>query len=191
MTLIRLTIIIGLLIAGIGILWRIAPAKSKLLILRDVTHFPVISGFNLNRQEFEFPRDFEGDLNLVMVAFQQNQQLTVNTWIPFAQELEGTLSNFIYYELPTISDRSVLSRTFINEGMRAGIPDQTARERTITLYLNKGEFRSALDIPNEQDIYLFLVDRYGNVLWRSSGEYSEAKASGLIGIIEAQSKQGK
>jgi hypothetical protein len=191
MTLIRLTLVIGLLIASIVIFWRIAPSRSKLLILRDATHFPVISGFNLNRQEFEFPRDFEGDLNLVIVAFQQYQQRTVNTWLPYAQELESTFSKFIYYELPTISDRSVLSRTFINEGMRAGIPDQTARERTITLYLNKGEFRSALDIPNEDDIYLFLVDQNGNVFWHSSGEYSEAKASELIEVIEAQSQQGK
>ena len=191
MTLIRLTLIIGLLIASIAILWRIAPARSKLLILRDGTHFPVISGFNLNRQEFEFPRDFEGDLNLVIVPFQQYQQRAVNTWLPYAQELESTFSKFIYYELPTISDRSVLSRTFINEGMRAGIPDQTARDRTITLYLNKGEFRSALNIPNEDDIYLFLVDQYGNVLWRSSGEFSEAKASELSEVIETQTQQGK
>lgn len=184
MTLLRLALITGLVIGGVGLLWRLAPAKSKLLIVRDKTHFPVISGFNLNRQEFEFPRDFGGDLNLVIVPFQQYQQRAVNTWIPFAQEIEGAFPGFIYYELPTIYEMPVLSRTFINEGMRAGIPDQTARERTITLYIDKEAFKSALDIPGENDIYLFLVDRDGNILWRTVGEYTEDKASELSEVIK-------
>jgi hypothetical protein len=41
--------------------------------------------------------------------------------------------------------------------MRAGIPDQTARERTVTLYLEKEAFKSALDISDENYIYLFLI----------------------------------
>ena len=184
MTILRLALLSGLVIGGAGLAWRLAPAKSKLLIMRDGTHFPLISGFNLNRQELEFPPDFGGDINLIIVAFQQYQQRTVNTWIPFAQEVESTFPGFIYYELPTINEMPVLSRTFINEGMRAGIPDQTARERTITLYLDKANFKMALDIPNEDDIYLFLVDRDGNILWRTVGEYSEDKASGLVEVIE-------
>jgi hypothetical protein len=114
---------------------QISPSKSKLEITGDDTNFPVVSGFNLNRQELEFPRDFCGDLNLLVLAFKQNQQITVNTWLPFAKETEIAIPGFIYYELPTINEMSSLSRTFINEGMRAGIPDQTARERTVTLLI--------------------------------------------------------
>lgn len=184
MTFIKLALLLGMLIGGAGLAWKLVPAKSKLLVMRDSTHFPVVSGFNLNRQEFEFPRDFGGDLNLVIVPFQQHQQLTVNTWIPFAQEVEATTPGFMYYELPTIYEMPAISRTFLNEGMRAGIPDQTSRERTITLYLNKEEFKLALDIPSENDIYLFLVDRDGNILWRTVGGYTEDKASDLIKAIQ-------
>jgi hypothetical protein len=186
MTLLKLALISGLVIGAAGLFWKIAPAKSRLSIMSDVIHFPVISGFNLNRQEFEFPRDFGGELNLVIVAFQQYQQLTVNTWLPFAQEVESAFPGFIYYELPTINEMPAFSRTFINEGMRAGIPDQKARQRTITLYLDKDRFKAALDIPNENDVYLFLVDRDGNILWRTLGEYSEDKASELVTVIQEQ-----
>jgi hypothetical protein len=55
----------------------------------DGAQFPTVSGFSLKRQEFEFPRDFRGDLNLLFVPFLQPQQLIVNTWIPFANELES------------------------------------------------------------------------------------------------------
>ena len=149
--------------------------------------FPVVSGFNLNREEKEFPRDFIGDLNLVIVAFQQNQQLTVNTWIPTARQLEKDYPGFVYYELPTIYEMPAISRTFINEGMRAGIPDPVARERTVTLYIDKASFRSALEIPDENDIYLFLVNREGSILWRSTGTYTVDKAQSLLSaIIENQ-----
>jgi hypothetical protein len=120
----------------------------------------------------------------VIVPFQRYQQTLVNTWIPTAQEIEASYPGFIYYELPTIYEMPVISRTFLNEGMRAGIPDQTARERTITLYLNKETFKSALDIPTEDDIYLFLINRNGEILWRTKGAYTTDKANELLQFIQ-------
>ena len=182
----RLIVITGLLIGGASLVWKIMPSKSKLLVLRDEPHFPLVSGFNLDRQEFEFPRDFDGDYNLVIVPFQRYHQQIVNTWIPFAQEMEASFPGFIYYELPTIYEMPALSRTFLNEGMRAGIPDQTARERTITLYLNKETFKTALGIPDEDDIYLFLVDRAGEIVWSSTGVFTAEKGNSLLQFIQEQ-----
>jgi hypothetical protein len=184
-----LLLTIGLVIGGIAAYMKISPSKSKLQITGNKTHFPVVSGFNLDRQELVFPRDFEGKYNLIFIAFQQPQQAMVNTWIPFAQELEAKIPGFIYYELPTIYSMPSFSRTFINEGMRAGIPDQTARERTITLYLDKETFKSALDISSEDVISIFLVDRDGTIFWRSSGEFTEGKASELLGVLEERQKE--
>jgi len=174
----------GIVILAIFLLGsRLAVGESLLEVKRDDAHFPVVSGYNLNRLEFEFPRDFAGDLNLVIVPFQQKQQLDVNTWIPAAQELERSFG-VVYYELPTIYKLPTLSRTFINEGMRAGIPDQISRERTITLYLDKTTFKDALDISSEETIFIFLVDPAGNILWRNEGRYSENKVDDLVAIIQ-------
>lgn len=190
MFVLRIALLAGLMVGAAGLFWKIAPSKSKLLVLRTGSHFPVVSGFNLDRQEFEFPRDFGGDFNLVIVPFQQYQQQLVNTWIPFAQDMEASYPGFVYYELPTIYEMPLLSRTFLNEGMRAGIPDQTARERTITLYLNKETFKSALEIPSEEDIYLFLVNREGEILWRSTGAHTPEKAGDLLEFIQDQRQSG-
>jgi predicted transcriptional regulator len=76
------------------------------------------------------------------------------------------------------------SQTFINEGMRAGIPNQTTRQKTITLYTDKGAFRQALDLPNEESIYVLVVDRQGNVMWRTEGAYSEEKGEALTKAIQ-------
>jgi hypothetical protein len=168
----------------LGFLSRFLPGKSKLQLRRKTAHFPVVSGYNLDRQEREFPRDFGAKYNLIIVAFQQYHQVSVNTWVPFVQEVEAFYPDFIYYELPTIQSLPALSRSFINEGMRAGIPDQTARERTITLYLDKDAFKAALEISNEDDIHLLLVDREGDILWRTTGVYSEEKANALVDFLQ-------
>ena len=164
---------------------RIGVSESRLTVIREESHFPIVSGSNLNRQEFEFPRDFAGEYNLVIIPFQRIQQLDVNTWIPAAQELERITPGLVYYELPTIYELPTLSRTFINEGMRAGIPDQTARERTITLYLDKEKFKAALDIQSEEIITLVLVNRQGDLLWRGEGTYSEEKLQDLVKSLES------
>ena len=70
-------------------------------------------------------------------------------------------------------------RWFIDMGMRHGIPDRKARERTITLYLEKQTFLDSLLIADQKKIYAFLVDREGNVLWRSAGVFDEAKGASL------------
>jgi hypothetical protein len=145
--------------------------------------FPNVSGSNLQRTKLTLPQDFQGDRNLVLIAFQQWQQTQVDTWIPFARQLEEAYPAVRYYELPTIQRLNTLARTFINEGMRAGIPDLVARERTITLYLDKKAFREALQLPGEDDIYVLLLDRQGRVLWRTEGAFTPDKGESLAAVI--------
>ena len=144
---------------------------------------PKVHGSDLHRRGRAFPVDFAGELNLVFIAFQQWQQEHVDTWVPFAAQLEDEVPGFHFYEFPTIRQMNLLSRTFINEGMRAGIQDAETRARTITLYLNKEAFRDALDIPNENNIWVYLFDQDGNVLWRASGPFDLKLGEGLRQVI--------
>ena len=145
--------------------------------------FPTVSGSNLQRTKLTLPHDFQGERNLVLIAFQQWQQTQVDSWIPFAGQLEETYRAVRYYELPTIQRLNTLARAFINEGMRAGIPDLVARERTITLYVDKKAFREALQLPSEEDIYVLLLDRQGWVLWRGEGTFTPEKGESLTAAI--------
>lgn len=150
-----------------------------------IFEFPEASGTNLDRQKFYLPGDFEGDLNLIFVAFQREQQLMINTWLPTADLLESLHPRLKYYELPTISRKNAIVRWFINAGMRSGIKDPKSRRRTITLYLNKEPFRRALSIPGEESIYIFLIDKMGKVVWRSEGPCDAGKAEKLSDFIDS------
>jgi len=147
------------------------------------TRFPRVTGLNLSRRAFHLPEDFEGELNVAIVAFKQRHQLDVNTWLPAVRDLAARHEGLRYYELPTIHSMNPVARSFIDNGMRAGIPDLDARAATITLYLDKAEFRRALDLPTEDRIYVLLVDREGNVMWRAEGRHSEAREGELRDVV--------
>lgn len=145
--------------------------------------FPTVNGSNLQRAKLTLPQDFEGDYNLLFIAFQQWQQDEVNTWISLAESCEARFPGLVYYELPTIRVLSGISKFFINEGMRAGIPNPKSRERTITLYLEKDDFRTALDMQDEEHIFALLIDHQGNELWRARGPYNQSSEAGLLEVL--------
>ena len=142
-------------------------------------HFPSVKASNLEKRAFNLPADFEGDRNLLLVAFEREQQKDVDTWLREMKRFEELDPGFHYYELPTIQRPNAFTRWFIDTGMRRGIPDRKARERTITLYLDRKPFCDALLITDQKKIYAFLVNREGRVLWRSEGVFDEIKGASL------------
>ncbi len=150
--------------------------------------FPVAEGFNLQRQRVLLPSGLEGDLNIVIIAFQRWQQAMIESWLPFVEELERTHSGVRYYELPTLERLNSLSRTLINEGMRAGIPDARSRQRTITLYVDRAAFRGALELPDENTVYVLLVNRQGRVVWRAEGALTVDKSQSLMAAIRTHQR---
>lgn len=145
--------------------------------------FPHVQGSNLEGRKFNLPEDFEGELDLVFVAFQREQQTLVDSWLPLVKTLVARYEGLRYYELPTIYRANSLVRWFINNGMRSGIPDQHARESTITLYIDKEPFRAALGIPDEQAIHVLLIDAAGRVIWRTTDAHAAEKEKDLENAI--------
>ncbi len=145
--------------------------------------FPTVYGSNLLREKKSLPADFKGQINLLFVAFKQWQQSEVNSWVPWIKEMESKYPGLMYYELPVIEDRSTLSKWFINEGMRAGIPNPVTRERTITLYLNKDEFRNSLDLRDEEHIHVLLIGSNDEVIHRERGIFAAESAVRLEEVI--------
>ena len=146
--------------------------------------FPTVSGSNLLRQKLTLPQDFQGKFNLLFVPFEQWQQMEVDSWMALAKKLEEQFDGLVYYELPTIQSRNTFFKTFINEGMRAGIPNPKTRERTITLYLDKADFRAALDMTDEAHIYVLVVDQQGKEFFRTRGPYGPEGEAALRQVLE-------
>jgi hypothetical protein len=148
-----------------------------------VTVFPAIRASNLNGRQFNLPGDFEGARNLVVLAFQREQQALVDSWSPAIANLLARYADLRFYELPTISRGNPLFRAWLDGAMRGGIPDRQARDHTITLYLDKAAFRQALGLPHEDTIYILVLDRGGHVLGRGEGGYTAQTAEELEQVL--------
>jgi hypothetical protein len=151
--------------------------------MKSIT-FPQVSGRNLKRHKFTFPEDFPAKYTVVLMAFYRHHQNDVDTWIPFASQMEIKYGDLAYIELPVIYKMSPIGQFLLNEGMRAGIPDRNAREKTITLYLDKLDFLDLLDIDSEDEIQILLVGEGGKVLWKETGAFSGEKGSALEKMLQ-------
>lgn len=150
-----------------------------ILALAQEPQFPQITSANLNGVKLQMPGDFAGERNLLLIAFQQDQQKDVDTWLKAMPAIARDRASFRYYELPTLSKMNPMVRFFIDNGMRGGIPDKQQRARTITLYIDKEPFKKSLGLGPEDRIYSVLVDKTGRILWREEGLFSEAKGKSL------------
>jgi len=157
----------------------IRPIQTRVLRI-----IPIPYSLVLSVRHFQLPQDFQGERNLLLIAFERGQQKDIDTWLAQMKRYADLDKGFCYYEIPTIESMNRLMRWFINTGMRSGIPDKKARERTITLYIDKEPFKKSLQIPDEKKIYAMVVDRSGNVLWRATGPYDEANGNRLQEFLE-------
>jgi hypothetical protein len=145
--------------------------------------FPEVAGKNLKRIKHNFPQDFPAKYTIVLIAFWRHQQQHIDTWLPFAAQLEDKYQNLAYVELPVIYEMGSIRQFMLNEGMRAGIPDEKAREKTITLYLDKPRFLEQLGIDSENEIQIMLVGEDGEILWHDTGLFSSEKGEALNQIL--------
>src|ERR1700688_3530850 len=141
--------------------------------------FPELKAQNLEGKMMTLPGDFSGDLNLVLIAYERDQQREVDTWLEAAPELLKSYPGIPCYEVPTLGKEYKLAKFLIDRGMRSGISKQEQRARTITLYIDKAPFEHALQIQNENRIAVLLVDKKGDVLWREQGIYYDIKGNSL------------
>ena len=70
-----------------------------------------------------------------------------------------------------------------NNGMRIGIKEDDARNRTITIFTNRDKFFEILDIQGDR-IYLLLINEKGKIIWRCEGEMTKEKFNFMKKILD-------
>ena len=135
----------------------------------EINEFPSIQGNNLNKVKKIVPDDFVDRDLIVIVAFQQWHQPLVDESIENLEKDKLDLTHNII-EVPTIRKSTKLNEIYLDGVMRRAIKEDRIRNRTITAYIDKEEFKQSLEIPDEQSIYWFLIEKdSSNILLRGSG----------------------
>ena len=112
-------------------------------------HLPTLTTRDLNGDVKTLP---DGNLNVLIVAYERPQQRQVDSWISTLAALELEVPGLRYYELPVVGAMSPARKQHLDFAMRQGIPDRDARARTLTFYVDRHQFRAPLGIDGESQI---------------------------------------
>ncbi|MGB0123822.1 MAG: hypothetical protein WA419_03300 [Silvibacterium sp.] len=150
--------------------------------------FPALTSYNLDRAKLNLPADFAGQLDLLLISFQPEQQTQIDTWMTLAQALQHTNFNFQWYRMPVSSRENIVFRWWENSSMRSDESDPETWPWIMPLYVDKENFRRNLQIPNEHQIAIVLVNKQGKVLWQATGPLTLDKRTSLLAAVAAINK---
>jgi len=145
--------------------------------------FPRLTAHDLDGRVVALPAGLPGEWNVVIIAFRREQQELADSWVPWLDQRASADPRLGFVELPAIGLQWQPARPVIDGGMAAAIRDQKTRRRTLTVYTDMRRLTVPLGIGDRDTIWLFLVDRAGQVRWRGSGGLDAATAAALAAAL--------
>jgi hypothetical protein len=146
--------------------------------------FPTLTAQTLANRQVIFPAETAGKVGLLFVAFEQDAQQQINSWIDPLLSKYLTSDQVIYYEIPMISGAYGMVSSFIDGGMRRGVP-KALHDRTATYYGPRQAFFDALSITDTSKPYLFVLNQQGRIVFRTAGWYNGIDAQAASDAITA------
>ena len=129
--------------------------------------FPEITAKSLAKTRESIPESAEGKVALITVAFLQQSQPQLDSWLePFIDRF-GSKEGFTFYEVPMISSGYKFMRFVIDSGMRRGIP-QNKHKHVVTMYGDVEKYMNELKLDARFG-YAFLLDKEGIIRWQGQG----------------------
>ena len=150
-------------------------AKSPAML-----QFPRLAARNLEGHALILPEAFAGSMNLVLLAFQREQQSIVDPWISWFDTISATHPGLRCYEIPMIGRRWSPARRFIDGSMAQAVREPEARRRTVTVYTDVRRVMDTLAIDSANTVTVLLVDADGRLRYRATGAPSEQLTRELL-----------
>jgi hypothetical protein len=150
-------------------------------------YFPTTHGQSLDGRSLTIPFTLEGEFNILLVLFNPTHQFAVQTWLKYLKLMRQKYARVRFYEVPTLQTMSLEDQAAQDDTLRTSfvLEDQLSLETVITLYVDKPLFREHLGILDEDELYLFLIDSSGVILWRCEGTASVLKADELGKMLDS------
>jgi len=142
---------------------------------QDVTmRFPELTAETLSGEKITFPDDVNAQVNILILVFEQNSQELVDTWAKIILDEYEPQADISYYEIPMISYWWKPIGWQIDNWMREGIP-KDYHDNTATFYGNRSPYFDTLEMNDKSSCYLFLLDKEGNIFFRTEGPRTPQK----------------
>jgi hypothetical protein len=144
--------------------------------------FPDVSADSLAKTRESIPESAKGKVTLIAVAFLQQSQPQLDSWLgPFAERFGGK-DSFTFYEVPMISSGYKFMRLIIDSGMRGGIPKEK-HKNVVTMYGDVEKYMKELNLE-AQFGHAFLLDKEGIIRWQGKGFATPESLKELFALAE-------
>lgn len=138
--------------------------------------FPAVTGQTLEENTVNIPADFNKEVTLLLVGYKQNSQFDIDRWLI---GLDMTETKVDVYELPTIQGLfPKMFSTFIDNGMRAGIP-KPLWKGVITVYEDGDKVQAFTGNENPNNTRVLLLDKNGIIVYFYDEGFSVAALNEL------------
>ena len=144
--------------------------------------FPEVTAESLAKTRESIPESAKGKVALIAVAFLQQSQPQLDSWLgPFAERFGGK-EGFTFYEVPMISSGYRFMRIIIDSGMRGGIPREK-HKNVVTMYGDVEKYTKELNLEPRYG-YAFLLDKEGIIRWQGQGFATPESLKELFALAE-------
>ena len=141
--------------------------------------FPTIEAHDLEGAAYVLPDGLPAGRRLLLLAFRRWHQILIEGWTSRLTSMERENPDLSVWEVPALGRQYRPVRTYIDGGMRAGIPDQDVRLHTLTSYTDLRKLLGSLDLPDTETVHVYLLSDDGEILWAGEGEADGTKIQSL------------
>lgn len=174
----KLTLVLSLFLV---FLFSFNTAKKK---------FPVMEGEKLDDTQLSLPKDVAGKYSLLVLAYSKKAEDDLKTWEGplynkfIAKPKQGNAFAFSTYDInlvfvPMFTGVNQSAEGQAKKKMKEEI-DANMQKYFMVFKGNGKELKDQLGMTEKDAPYLFLLDKEGNIVYQTSGAYSQAK----MGVIE-------
>lgn len=157
------------------------------------TTFPTMECSTLDGKKILLPKDNNGKTTIMGLAFSQKAEKELSTWFQpaFTNFIEKPDPNAIIpmdsydvncYFVPVFSGVLQAAAGKVEKKMKEGLDKML--QSNVLIYKGKAdEIKSTLKIDKNDSPWIFVVDTAGNVLYSTSGSYSDTKMEDIEKIL--------
>lgn len=143
--------------------------------------FPSVEGTSLEEEEIKIPEYFKGSSVVLILGYKMDSQFDIDRWLI---GLDQTQTDIKVYEIPTIQGLFPrMFSTFIDEGMRSGIPKELWGG-VITIYGDGAELQEFTGNENPNNARVILLDNHGKIFYFHDRGFSVQELNKLRAKIE-------
>lgn len=143
--------------------------------------FPNISGESLEKNEIKMPEYFKGNQTVLLIGYKQDSQFDIDRWLI---GLDMTETNVKVYELPAIQGMFPrMFSTFIDEGMRKGIPKELWGG-VITIYSDGSNVQEFTGNENPNNARVIVLNEEGKIEYFYDRGFSVSALNELKNLTE-------